>query len=81
MPQQVRDGRLDYAGHATDAPTIVDLRPLAVCSDCEDLTLGINGMDGSGFKVLMRTAHDYLDLDVFYEERKWPGAPTVVAAR
>ena len=78
---QVRDGRLDYAGHATDAPTIVDLQPLAVSSDCEDVTFGIEGMDGSSFKVLMRTAHDYLDLDVFYEERKCPGAPTIVAAR
>eukprot|EP00192_Tetraselmis_astigmatica_P007173 CAMPEP_0117697328 /NCGR_PEP_ID=MMETSP0804-20121206/29166_1 /TAXON_ID=1074897 /ORGANISM="Tetraselmis astigmatica, Strain CCMP880" /LENGTH=706 /DNA_ID=CAMNT_0005511563 /DNA_START=361 /DNA_END=2479 /DNA_ORIENTATION=- len=72
-------GQVEYTAQDAEPPSIAWVNPLVASRDDTAVTLGIAGLDGSGFKVLLRTAHDYYDLEVLCEERRRPGASTTVA--
>eukprot|EP00192_Tetraselmis_astigmatica_P000814 CAMPEP_0117673728 /NCGR_PEP_ID=MMETSP0804-20121206/14633_1 /TAXON_ID=1074897 /ORGANISM="Tetraselmis astigmatica, Strain CCMP880" /LENGTH=1232 /DNA_ID=CAMNT_0005482497 /DNA_START=17 /DNA_END=3715 /DNA_ORIENTATION=- len=78
---QVRDGRLDFTALRTDVPSIELVSPVVATLNQGTLALRVGNLDGSSFKVLLRTVKEYYELEMLLEERTRPGEATSVGVR
>mmetsp|Transcript_20744 Transcript_20744/g.57581 ORF Transcript_20744/g.57581 Transcript_20744/m.57581 type:complete len:1221 (+) Transcript_20744:86-3748(+) len=78
---QVQEGWLEHSMPESPVPTTGRPAPLVATPEHAITVFCVAGLGGSGFKVLLRTAQSYYELEVVSEERRRPGAPTTVGVR